>query len=61
MLITINMVLTWGWTIFMGIFATQANGRLAGWLIGFSLNIGLGVYYSYVEKRPKSVKEWLKM
>ena len=57
-LLTISMVLVWGWTIFMGTFATHANGRRAGWLIGISVNVLLAIAYSYLTKRPKTVKEW---
>lgn len=32
-LLIIGMVFTWGWTIFMGTFATHAHGRRAGWFI----------------------------
>ncbi|OJW70290.1 MAG: hypothetical protein BGO59_24065 [Spirosoma sp. 48-14] len=60
-LLIVSMVLVWGWTIFMGLFATHANGRRAGWLIGCTINILLAIYYSYLVKRPKTVKEWLKM
>lgn len=55
------MVLVWGWTFFMGTFATHANGRRAGWFIGLSLNVMLGLVYSYLEKRPKTIKEWFEM
>jgi hypothetical protein len=57
-LLTISMVLVWGWTIFMGTFATHANGRWAGWLIGISVNVLLAIAYSYLTKRPKTGKGW---
>lgn len=60
-LLTISMVLAWGWTIFMGMFATHAHGRRAGWLIGISLIVLLGIVHSYLEMRPKTIKEWFKM
>lgn len=60
-LLTFSMVLVWGWTFFMGTFATHANGRRAGWFIGLSLNVMLGLVYSYLEKRPKTIKEWFEM
>lgn len=57
-LLTISMVLVWGWTIFMGTFATHATGRRAGWLIGIGVNVLLAIAYSYLAKRPKPGKEW---
>jgi hypothetical protein len=59
-LLTISMVLAWGWTIFMGAFATHAHGRRASWLIGLSLLVLLGIGYSYLATRPKTIKEWFK-
>jgi hypothetical protein len=44
-LLTISMTLAWGWTIFMGLFATHAHGRRAGWLIGSTLIVLLGCPY----------------
>ena len=60
-LLTISMAFAWGWTIFMGMFATHAHGRRAGWLIGISLIVLLGIVHSYLEMRPKTIKEWFKM
>lgn len=59
-LLTISMVLAWGWTIFMGTFATHAHGRRASWLIGLSLLVLLGIGYSYLATRPRTIKEWFK-
>lgn len=55
------MVLVWGWTFFMGIFATHVKGRIVSWFIGILLNILLGIYYSYRVKHPKTWQEWLRM
>lgn len=60
-LLTFSMVIVWGWTFFMGMFATHANGRRAGWFIGLSLNVLLGLVYSCLEKHHKTTKEWFKM
>ncbi|GAB2522021.1 hypothetical protein GCM10027085_10200 [Spirosoma aerophilum] len=60
LLLTLSMVLVWGWTIFMGTFATHAHGRLAGWIIGLVLNVLLGLVYSYQTTHPKTIKEWFK-
>ena len=59
--LTISMALAWGWTIFMGMFATHAHGRRAGWLIGITLIVLLGIVHSYLDTRPKTIKEWFKM
>ena len=61
MLLSVGMMLVWGWTIFMGLFATHAKGRIVSWIIGISLNVLLGIYYSYLVKQPKTWKEWLSM
>ena len=60
-LLTISMVLAWGWTLFMGTFATHTHGRRASWLIGISLIVLLGTVYSYLKTRPKTIKEWFNM
>jgi hypothetical protein len=60
-LLTIVMALAWGWTIFMGLFATHAHGRRASWLIGITLIVLLGIVHSYLDTRPKTIKEWFKM
>ena len=60
-LLTISMVLAWGLTIFIGTFATHTQGRRASRLIGLSLIVLLGIVYSYLETRPKTIKEWFNM
>lgn len=60
-LITVGMILVWGWTIFMGTFVTNVRGRVASWTIGILINVLLALYYSYIDKRPKSIREWFDM
>lgn len=56
--ITILMVVVWGWTLFMSIFASHLRGRLASLAIGILINVALAVYYSYLVKRPRTFREW---
>lgn len=58
--ITLLMVVVWGWTLFMSISATHLRGRLASLGIGILINVVLAVYYSYLVKRPRTFREWFK-
>lgn len=59
-LVAVAMILVWGWTIFMGTWATHRRGRLVSWGIGISANVVLAFYYSYLEKRPRTFRDWMK-
>ncbi|WP_157815988.1 hypothetical protein [Spirosoma pollinicola] len=58
-LLTISMVLAWGWTLFMGTFATHTHGRAASWLIGLSLIVVLSAVYSYLKRALKQSRNGL--
>ena len=60
-LITVGMILVWGWTIFMSIVVTSVKGQVASWTIGILINVLFALYYSYIDKRPRSIREWFDM
>ena len=59
--VTILMVIVWFVTLVMVIPMKSGKGQLVTVLICLLINGGLAVYYSCIDHRPASFREWLKM
>ena len=60
-LVTVVMVIVWGVTVAILINATTVLGRVSILSSGVTINILLGIYYSFLRQRPASFREWLRM
>ncbi|GAB3992063.1 hypothetical protein GCM10028807_24310 [Spirosoma daeguense] len=56
-LVMMGVILTTG-IVYLG--ATQPRGKLCIILTGLLINAGLAFWYSWLDRRPKSVTDWLK-
>ncbi|MFC0181217.1 hypothetical protein [Pseudarcicella hirudinis] len=59
--ITILMIIVWWQTAFFTMITSSWRGKLVAIIVGLGINITLAVYYSCLEKKPGSFKNWLKM
>ncbi|SFQ46168.1 hypothetical protein SAMN04515674_12062 [Pseudarcicella hirudinis] len=55
------MIIVWWQTAFFTMITSSWRGKLVAIIVGLGINITLAVYYSCLEKKPGSFKNWLKM